>query len=229
MREADVGLDQLHARPGCVLVPVRDYNTLKHLDRVVVDTDTDRRDIVVMTIRLLTGPDAGITDIEREELFTDYEQLLFTRVVSVAERHGRAVKLLVVPATNVFDAMVRTAVRLQAGQIVLGGSAKMSADAQALEIGDVWDRVPHDRALATQLAIYETDGAIQKFSLGAHAPTLSAHDIEQIHLLWVEAVKEVGPQVHHRDVVAAALGSFRDEMTSERREFAVARLRQQVR
>ena len=35
MREADVGLEQLHARPGGVLVPVRDYNTLSHLDRAV--------------------------------------------------------------------------------------------------------------------------------------------------------------------------------------------------
>ena len=228
MREADVGLDQLHARAGCVLVPVRDYNTLKHLDQAVVDTDTDHRDIVVMTIRLLTGPDAGVRDIEHEELFTDYEQKLFTRVVAVAERHGRAVKLLVVPATNVFDAIVRTAVRLQASEIVLGGSAKMSADAQALEVGEVWDRVPHDRALATQLTIYVPDRPVKEFSLGAHAPNLSSHDIEQIHLLWVEAVKEVGPNVHHRDVVAAALGSLKDELASERHDLAVARLKQQV-
>jgi amino acid transporter len=228
MREADVGLDQLHARPGCVLVPVRDYNTLKHLDAAVVDTDTEQRDIVVMTIRLLTGPDAGVSDIEREELFTDYEQRLFTKVVAVAERHGRAVKLLVVPATNVFDAMVRTAVRLQASEIVLGGSAKMSAEAQALEIGEVWERVPHDRTVATQLSIHSPDGAVRTFSLGAHAPSLSPQDIEQIHLLWVEAVKAVGPDVHHRDIVAAALGSLRDELSGERHELAVARLRQQV-
>src|SRR6185295_20357997 len=73
LREAEVGLDELRARPGCVLVPVRDYNTLSHLDQVVRDTDTDARDIIVLTIRLLKGPDAGSVDIEREELFTDYE------------------------------------------------------------------------------------------------------------------------------------------------------------
>ncbi len=228
MREADVGLEQLHARPGCVLVPVRDYNTLRHLDDAVVATDTDRRDIVVMTIRLLTGPDAGVSDIEHEELFTDYEQRLFTRVVAVAERHGRAVKLLVVPATNVFDAIVRTAVRLQAGEIVLGGSAKMSAEAQALEVGEVWDRVPHDTALTTSLVVHVPDGSVRRFALGAHAPALNPTDIQQIHLLWVEAVREVGPDVHHRDVVAAALDSLRHELT-ERHELAVARLRQQVR
>src|SRR4029078_511635 len=106
---------------------VRDYNTLTHLDRVVRDTDTAQRDVVVLTIRLLTGPDAGVKDIEREELFTDYEQVLFTRVVAIAERHGRSVKLLVVPATNVFDAVAQTAILLRSREIVVGESAKMSA------------------------------------------------------------------------------------------------------
>jgi len=227
MREADVGLDQLHARPGCVLVPVRDYNTLKHLDSALVETDTGQRDIVVMTIRLLKGPDAGVSDIEGDELFTDYEQLLFTRVVSIAERHGRAVKLLVVPGTNIFDALARTAVRLQAREIVLGGSAKMSADAQALQFGQIWDRIPHDRGLVTELVVHAPDGAVKRFSLGAHAPDLSPQDVERIHLLWVEAVKIVGPQVHHRDVVAAALGSLQDELAGDHHDVAVERLRQQ--
>src|SRR5262249_27525200 len=142
--EAEIGLEQLNARPGCVLVPVRDYNTLAHLDWVVRETDTDARDVVVLTIRLLTGPDAGAQDIEREELFTDYEQLLFTRVVAIAERHGRAVKLLVVPSSNVFDAVAQSAVRLQAAEIVVGESAKMTAVDQAHALGAAWDRTPTD-------------------------------------------------------------------------------------
>src|SRR5579864_6093178 len=63
LREAEVGLDELHARAGCVLVPVRDYNTLTHLDHAVQETNTDLQDVVVLTIRLLTGPDAGVQDI----------------------------------------------------------------------------------------------------------------------------------------------------------------------
>src|SRR5262249_54193334 len=78
LREAEVGLNELRARPGSVLVPVRDYNTLAHLDRAVQETDTDKQDVVVLTIRLLAGPDAGVRDIEHDELFTDYKQLLFT-------------------------------------------------------------------------------------------------------------------------------------------------------
>ena len=127
-----------------------------------------------------------------------------------------------------YDALVRTAVQLKASEIVLGGSAKMTADAQALLVGQVWDRVPHDRGLATQLTVYEPNGGVKCFPLGAHAPNLTPQDIERIHLMWVEAVKVVGSQVHHRDVVAAALGSLQDELAGDHRDIAVARLRRQV-
>jgi amino acid transporter len=223
-REAEVGPEQLHAREGCVLVPVRDYNTLTHLNWAVQETDTASRDVVVLTIRLLHGPDAGVTDIEREELFTDYEQKLFTRVVSVAERHGRGVKLLVVPSTNVFDAVAQTAVRLQASQIVVGESAKMDAGTQAHLLGEAWERTPHDTALATDLVVLSTDGHVRRFSLGAHAPQLSAEDVARIHQIWLEAVKEAGPDVHHRDIVVAALATFQDELAQDPKR-AIQRLR----
>ncbi len=223
-READVGPEQLHARAGCVLVPVRDYNTLTHLNWSVQETDTASRDIIVLTIRLLHGPDAGVSDIEREELFTDYEQKLFTRVVAIAERHGRGVKLLVVPSTNVFDAVAQTAVRLHASLIVVGESAKMDAAAQALELGEAWERTPHDSALTTDLIVLSADGHIRRFSLGAHAPQLNAEDVARIHQIWLEAVKAAGPDVHHRDVVVAALSTFQDELARDPQR-AVSRLR----
>src|SRR5207245_8855177 len=124
--ERDSGIAALGARPGCVLVPVRDYNTLPHLDKVVRDTDTTERDIVVLTIRLLQGPERATDALASDELFTDYEQMLFTRVVAVAERHGKAVKLLVAPATSIFDAIAFSAIRLRASEIVVGESAKMT-------------------------------------------------------------------------------------------------------
>jgi hypothetical protein len=102
----------------------------------------------------------------------------------------------------------------------------MSADAQALQFGQIWDRIPHDRGLVTELVVHVPDGTIKRFALGAHAPDLSPQDVERIHLLWVEAVKLVGPQVHHRDIVAAALGSLQDELTGDHPEVAVDRLRQ---
>jgi hypothetical protein len=224
LRESDFGLEQLRARPGGVLVPVRDYNTLAHLDQAVRNTDTEHRDVVVLTIRLLTGPDAGTEDIEREELFTNYEQVLFTRVVAIAERHGRSVKLLVVPSTNVFDAVIQTAIRLQVREIVFGESAKMSPALQARLLGDACDRTPHPPDLAIRLVVYASDGRTETFSLGAHAPELSPDDVERIHHLWLEAVKAVGPEIHHRDIVSAALGTLEAELEGPHRDDVIRRL-----
>jgi amino acid transporter len=122
--DADLGI-----RAGSTLVAVRDYNTLHHLDRALDDTPPER-DVVVMTVRLLAGPESDATRLDPSELFTDYEQLLFTRVVALAERHGRTVKLLIVPSINVFDGIVKTAARLGSTTIVLGESHSISADEQ---------------------------------------------------------------------------------------------------
>jgi amino acid transporter len=226
--EPEVGMTALHCEPHNILVPVRDYNTLSHLDWVVNRPDTESRDIVVVTLRLLRGPDGGSHELGEEELFTDYEQLLFTRVVAVAERHGRTVKLLVAPATNIFDAVIQAAVQLRSGEIVVGESARMLADQQALLLGEAWDRTPHGRELTTRLVVLRDDGTVRTYSLGAHAPELSLADVERIHRLWIDAVKAVGPNVHHRDIVTVALGSLEREMAGAERDEAVARLRRQV-
>ena len=88
---------------------------------------TEEQDIVVTTVRLIQGPDAGERDLYDTNLFTDYEQRLFTRVVALAEKHGKPVNLVVVPSTNAFDAVAQAALRLDAAEIVAGLSAKMSA------------------------------------------------------------------------------------------------------
>ena len=225
-REPEVGIEALHSRPGAVLVPVRDYNTLAQLDWVVGHTPPER-DVVVLTIRLLRGPDGSSHELEPDELFTDYEQTLFTRVVAIAERHGRGVKLLVLPATNIFDAVAQTGVILQASEIVVGESAVLSSEDQAHQMGQAWDRAPHGRELITQFVIHFADGHVQKFALGAHAPNLTPEDVERIHALWVDAVKAVGPNVHHRDIVVAALDSLETEFKTSRVD-VVERLRRQL-
>ena len=221
--EPEVGIEALNSRPGAVLVPVRDYNTLSQLDWVVGHTPPER-DVVVLTIRLLRGPDGSSHDLEPDELFTDYEQTLFTRVVAIAERHGRGVKLLVLPATNIFDAVAQTAVILKASEIVVGASAVISAGDQAHQMGEAWDRTPRDRDLITQFVIHFADGHVEKFALGAHPPSLRPEDVERIHKLWIEAVKAVGPDVHHRDVVVAALDSLEGELQANRAK-AIERFR----
>ena len=50
-----------------------------------------------------------------------------------------------------------------------------------------------------------SSGRSDIYHLGPHAPELSARDLDLIHRIWLDAVKDVGPHLHHHDVVRAAL------------------------
>ena len=224
--EKDIAAEALGSRPGAVLVPVRDYNTLTHLDWVLGQRESEDRDVVVLTVRVL-AQGQGSAGLGQDQMFSDYEQKLFTRVVAIAERHGRGVILLVAPGANIFDALAQAAVQLQAGMIVVGESEIMPPSQQAHLLGEAWDRTPKDGDLATRFVVLRKDGGVQRFPLGAHVPDLSPEDIERIHKIWVEAVKVVGPGIHHRDIVAAALSSLEHELGQASPE-AIIRLKRQM-
>ncbi|MEP7367520.1 MAG: APC family permease, partial [Acidobacteriota bacterium] len=114
--------DTLQARPGCVLVAVRDYSRMFHLKRVLEKTNLRRQDIVVMTVRNVANS-AGEYELSESQLFTAYEKELFSHVVTLAEKEGKHVELLTVPAVDPFVAMVQTAANLQAARLVTGVSA----------------------------------------------------------------------------------------------------------
>ncbi len=130
----DITADSVHARPGCVLVAVRDYNHMVHVQTVLEKTNLRRHDIVVMTVRpVSTG--AAEYELSEKQLFTDYEKELLSRVVTMAEREGKTVDLLVVPGVDPFDAMVQTAQKLKATRLVTGVSPRMDSEELARKIG----------------------------------------------------------------------------------------------
>ena len=137
-----ISSETVEVRPGNSLCVVRDYNTLDHVKKALEMTHTGKRDLVVMTVQVMNGPDAGYEDISHDQLFTRYEQLLFSRVTSVAEKAGKHVDLLVVPGTNVFDAIAQTAAHLDSADIWAGRSSVMEPADQAKHIGDAWERLP---------------------------------------------------------------------------------------
>jgi hypothetical protein len=222
----EISQSDVAVHPGNVLVPVRDYNTLNHLISVL--REEQNRDVVVMTARIMKGPDAGTQDFSRDELFTDYEQLLFTKVVAVAERQGRPVRLLIVPASEPYSAIAHTAFRLQSSEIAMGESANVPAREQARLVGEAWDKIPGSRTRQVRLVVYLADGRRESFSLGVHAPNLSPEDLDLIHDLWLDAYKTIGPQVHHRDVVTAALRELATALSTEQRKTILSRLKAQT-
>lgn len=204
------------ARPGNVLVAVRDYNTLSHLEKTLHATDTETQDIVVMTIRLVAGPDGAERDVYDENIFTAYEQKLFTRVVALAEKAGKPVDLVVVPATNAFDAVAQTALQLDSAEIVAGLSSKMTAQEQARQLGRSWESLGERPRRQVCFRILIPDGSEHIVYLGAHAPNLTEEDVALIHKLWLRVSNVPGRRrVHHRDIVRVALNRLERDMRAQ--------------
>ena len=209
----EVAGESIHARPACILVAVREYNRMAHLNNVLVKTNLRRHDIVVMTVR---GVSTGAAEYElgQNQLFTDYERELFTRVVAMAEKEGKTVDLLVVPGINPFDAMVQTAAKLQASRLVTGVSAKMDSEELARRIGKAWERLPEPRH-PFSLEIITPDRPSTFVNLGPHPPRLWPEDVDLVHEMWLEVSDQyAGSKLHHRDIVGVALRRMRKDLHS---------------
>jgi amino acid transporter len=214
-----ISVQSLAVRPMNILCLVRDYQTLEHVKHALNRVDTHDKDLVVMTIRKLLGPDTGYENLSEQELFTDYEQLLFSRVVSLAEKAGKHVELLVVPSSNVFQAIAITSQQLNSSEIIAGRSSVMTPDEQARYVGQAWETLPIKPSHPVVFRVIDPQGNSLEYTLGAHAPTLKPEDIQLIHRIWLEIIAQPGNEnLHHRDVVTYALHRLKTELSGKERE-----------
>ena len=171
---------------------------------------------------------SGSTVMDAEQVFDQYEQELFTAVVAAAEKEGKPVSLLVVPATDVFEAIVVTAQRLNSSKIVCGLSNKLTADEQAKLTGDAWERLPEPRP-RLELEVAFPDGTSRIYPLGPHTPRLRQQDVELLHDLWLKVTSD--PQyrgLHHYHLVALALQELQRKLHSDQRDALLTELRDQL-
>jgi amino acid transporter len=219
----------LHARPGCVLVAVRDYHRMEHLKRVLEKTNLRRHDIVVMTVRpISTG--AGEYELSDQQIFSDYEKELFSHVVEIAEKEGKPVELLVVPAVNPFDAMAQAANSLRASRLVTGVSARMASEELAQRIGLAWEALAEPRH-PFSLEVISPDRPSAYVNLGPHPPRLWPEDVDLLHELWLKLSRSesLGSRLHHRDVVGVALRRLQKDLASEQRDGVVDAIQKELR
>ncbi len=225
----DVTAETIQARPGCVLVAVRDYNHMAHFKAVLEKTNVRRHDIVVMTVRPVSAG-AGEYELAENQIFADYEKELFTRVVTMAEKEGKTADLLVVPGVDPFDAMVQTAAKLQASRLVTGVSPRMDSDELARRIGLAWERLPEPRH-PFSLEIIAPGRPSVYVNLGPHPPRLWPEDLDRAHELWLELSSRegFGAKLHHRDVVGVALRRLERDLKSERKSEVLEDLGKELR
>ena len=226
--QPEVATTSLKARPGSILVAVREAHNLTHLKMVVEKTNLRRHDIVVMTVRQISSG-AGEYHLAEYQLFTDYERELFTNVVTTAEKEGKTVELLVVPSKDPFEAIVQTAAKIQATRVVVGSSLRMDTADLAQRIGLAWEALPEPRH-PFSLEVISPDRKAFFVNLGPHPPRLWPEDLERLHCLWLKLTQnEFNAKLHHRDVVCVALQRLaRDLDDTGRHVVAVADIQEEL-
>jgi nucleotide-binding universal stress UspA family protein len=221
----DLTREALAVRSGCVLVPVRDFNTLYHLGAILDRVDTHKQDVVVLHLRFLQRAGGGEYELSPEQLFSLEVQKLFTRALKVSEKQGKTIHLAIAAATDRWMAIVRAAQSLRASAVVLGASATSPLAEVARLTGQAWERLADPKPQLT-LSIYFPTGEEHVFYLGPHAPHLTRKETDLLHSIWLDLSSQLAPEeVHHHDIVQFALSELQADLTRANRDEILRRLR----
>ena len=212
-----VSRETVNVRPGGVMVTMRDAANPFALKWALSRTSTDEQDVVVLTVRMMGAGGPEYLGPE-DQIFSEHEQMVFTKAISVAESFGKKVSLLVVPAGDIFAALIQTANSLEVDSVVSGLSTKMSAEEQAFHIGQAWEALPEPKR---QLNFYviNPSGESKVYYLGPHAPSLRPDDVQLVHRLWLNLRRDPSIQdLHHSDIITYALTRLASQYAREKQE-----------
>ncbi len=212
-----ISRESVAVRPGAVMVTMRDVANPIALKWVLTRTKTEDRDVVVISVRMMGAGGPEYLSAE-DQSFSEHEQMLFTKAVSVAESFGKKVSLLVVPAGDVFAALVQGANSLEVDSVVSGQSTSMTAEDQAFHLGQAWEALPEPKR-QFNFYVVGANGETKVFYIGPHAPALGPDDVQLVHRLWLNMRRDPSVQdLHHSDIITYALTRLAGQYAREKAE-----------
>ncbi len=204
-------------RPGGIIVTMRDVANPLALKWTLARTNTEERDVVVISVRLMGvgGPEYLSAE---EQSFSEHEQMVFTKAVSIAESFGKKVSLLVVPAAEIFPALAQTASSIEVESVVSGSSSTLTAEEQAFYMGQAWEALPEPKR-QFNFCVVASDGDVKVFYIGPHAPSLSPEDVQLVHRLWLNMRRDpMAADLHHSDIITYALTRLAGQYAREKQD-----------
>jgi hypothetical protein len=229
LEERPLSIQDVDVRPFNILVEVRDPNHLDHLKRLLEEINPEKQELVAVAVHRLSPMASAEHALQPDQICSDRETALFSKVVSLAEKAGKQVKLLVVPAKDSFYALVQSAQRLQSSVLVISRPPHLTPDELARRVGQSWQHLSEPRpALTVQILSEKGEWAI--YSLGSHPPRLWPQDVDLVHRLWMElSVRPgFGAQLDQRDVIRVALRRFDEQLHSTQATQALEDVRHEL-
>ncbi len=157
----------LQVRPGNVLVAVHDPNNLRHLEKVLEETDPKKLDVVVLSVNS-RSPDAGReANQEAGQVIDDCETRVFSKVVHAAEKAGKPVSLVAVPGRDPYSLILQAAQKLRSSRVVTSLSSTVSPGEQEQEIERAWEQLPVARPLISVEIVPDHDRSPLRIDLGS--------------------------------------------------------------
>lgn len=140
--------------PRRILLALRDGVHMHALHQLLESTDTDESEIIVLHARRASGIMLG-GQVER---MSPEEELLFTHVVSLAEKHGKPVIPLLVVASDPFLAIAQAAQTVGAQTVVVGASNVINGETQLERLAMAWGAIAQSSQHPVKFVILRPDG-----------------------------------------------------------------------
>jgi amino acid transporter len=157
----------LQVRPGNILVPVHAPDSLRHLQKVSDEFDPEKVDVVVLSVNVNAAEENRDLAMQAEQVVDNYETLVFSRVVHVAEKVGKPVSLVAAAGKEPYQLFLQAADKLRSSRIVVGLSSRLSGSQQQQELRLAWEQLPAPRPTVTLEIVGRNHQAPIQIDLGS--------------------------------------------------------------